>query len=65
LPKTGRQDNQGLLMHAVVHAADIQDRDGGHPVGVDPADAKKTSQFQMKVLGRTLSSAFRNSGGET
>ena len=22
-------DTQGLLMHAVVHAADIQDRDGG------------------------------------
>jgi hypothetical protein len=22
-------DSQGLLMHAVVHAADIQDRDGG------------------------------------
>ena len=22
-------DTQGLLMHAIVHAADIQDRDGG------------------------------------
>ena len=22
-------DTQGLLMHAIVHAADVQDRDGG------------------------------------
>ena len=25
-------DTQGLLMHAIVHAADIQDRDGGAPL---------------------------------
>ena len=24
-------DTQGLLLHAIVHAADIQDRDGGVP----------------------------------
>jgi Transposase DDE domain len=29
-------DRQGFLMHAIVHAADIQDRDGGVPLMATP-----------------------------
>jgi putative transposase len=29
-------DTQGFLMHAIVHAADIQDRDGGVPLMATP-----------------------------
>ena len=58
-------DTQGLLMHAIVHAADIQDRDGGAALmatlfGAFPfltrlfADGGyRGSQFQA-AIGRTL-----------
>jgi transposase len=58
-------DTQGLLMHAIVHAADIQDRDGGVLVmatlfGLYPfllklyADAGYQGPLFRAALGRTL-----------
>ena len=58
-------DTQGLLMHAIVHAADIQDRDGGAALvatllGAFPfltklfADSGYRGQQFQGAVGRTL-----------
>ena len=55
-------DTQGLLLHAIVHAADIQDRDGGVAAAGDAVRAvslpAKSSSPTAAIKGRSFSDAL-------